>query len=164
MKMLFFQQVVALLVAGMMATGGIASIGLQTFAQSNPASNTPVVTTPQAQDIADNGKDGQDENVVLPTGGISEAQARTAITAQYPNVAIQHIELEDNNGTIVYGAKLADKTEVIVDAKTGVVTKEVADQEGIEHQDFGKSDTEANGVETNDGPDTQNETGETGQN
>lgn len=99
------KRTLALLVAGMMATGGIALVGIQAFAQSNLASNTPVSATAQTQDV---------------------------------------------------GAKLSDKTEVIVDAKTGVVTKEVTDQEGIEHQDSGKLDREANGVETNDGPDAQN--------
>ncbi len=159
----------ALFAAGLMATGGVASIGMQAFAQTSTASNTPVAITTQAQDTADTadtGKEAQDENVSLPAGGITETQARAAIGAKYPGVAIQRIELEDNNGTIVYGAKLADKTEVTVDAKTGVVAVEAADQESVEHQDKGGSAdaNEAPGTETNDGPDGQNEAGETGHN
>ncbi len=161
------KKTLALFGAGMLAVGSIASVGMQVFAQSSPASTPPVAITTQTQDIVDNAKDAQDENVALPAGGISEAQARAAITTQYPNITILHIKLEDNNGTIVYGAKLSDKTEVTVDATTGVVAQESADQGGIEHQDSGKSDTggqETNGVETNDRPNGQNETGETGQN
>lgn len=149
----------ALLLAGALATGGVASIGMQAFAQTSTASNTQATITNPAQDTAETGgKDAKDENAVLPTGGISETQARAAITVKYPGVAIQHIELEDNNGTVVYGAKLADKTEVTVDATTGVVAQEPADQEGVEHQDgvnSGKDVNEAPGTETNDGPDEQ---------
>ncbi|GEM_PF-6104496 len=143
----------ALFAAGMLGVGSVASVGIQAFAQSSPTSTAPATITTQAQDTAENATDGQDENAVLPAGGISEAQARTAITTQYPSVTIQRIELEDNNGTIVYGAKLSDKTEVTVDAKTGAVAQEAADQENVEHQDSGKPDTgtpEANDVETND--------------
>ena len=63
-----------------------------------------------------------------------------------------------DSGAVVYGAKLADKTEVTVDAKTGVVAQEPADQEGVEHQDgasSGKDANEAPGTETNDGPNGQ---------
>jgi HSP20 family molecular chaperone IbpA len=142
----------ALFAAGLMATGGVASIGMQAFAQTPTAPNTPAAITTQAQDTTDNGKDGQDENAVLPAGGISEAQARAAITAKYPGMTIKDIELEVKNGTVVYGAELSDKTDVLVDAKTGVVSQEAPDA------------NEANDTEINDGPDGQNETGEMGQN
>ncbi len=157
----------ALFAAGLMATGGVASIGMQAFAQSGtPTTSTAITSQSTAQNPADTDKETQDDNAILPAGGISETQARAAIATQYPNVTIRHIELEDNDGTVVYGAKLSDNTEVTVDAKTGVVTQEAADQEGIEHQNGykGNDANEASGTETNDGPDGQNETGETGQN
>lgn len=152
----------AVLAISMMTAGGAAAIGAQVFAQttttavSPTTSPSPVVTT-QAQDTKESLNDPQDENVALPVGGLTEAQARAAITAKYPSVAIKHIELEDINGTVIYGVKLADKTEVTVDAKTGVVTQEAADQEGIEHANdnhSGNDLNEAPGTETNDGPDS----------
>ncbi len=119
----------ALLVAGALATGGVISIGAQTFAQTSPTTTAPAAVT-ETQDLQDN-----DANVVLPTGGISEAQARAVITAQYPSLTIQSIRLEDENGTVVYGAKLSDGTEVTVNVTPpGTVAQETADQEGIEHQ------------------------------
>lgn len=150
----------AVLAVSMMTAGGAAAIGAQVFAQTSTPTTSPVVTT-QTQDVKDVGsdpKDSQDENVALPSGGITEAQARAAIAAKYPNVAIKHIELEDENGVVIYGVKLADKTEVTVDAKTGAVAQEAADQEGVEHANrgdhSGKDLNEAPGTETNDGPDT----------
>ena len=132
--------------AGMLAFGSIAAVGLQVFAETPHASTTSTVGGASAQDKADNDKGGQDENVALPAGGISEAQARAAIAAAYPNIAIQRIELESNNGTVVYGAKLVDKTEVTVNAITGAVMAEPADQEGVEHHGsyVGKDANEAN--------------------
>lgn len=141
----------ALLVTGMMVTGGVASVGIQAFAQSSPTSSAPAAITTQAQDTADNGKDGQDENTVLPTGGISETQARAAITAKYPGLTIKDIELKVKNGAVVYGTELSDKSDVLVDAKTGVVSQEALDAH------------ETNGTDVNDGPNGQHETGETGQ-
>lgn len=150
----------AVLAVSMMTAGGAAAIGAQVFAQTSTTTvsptSSPVVTT-EAQNTNESAKDTQDENVALPVGGITEAQARAAITAKYPSVAIKHIELEDNDGTVVYGAKLADKTEVSVDAKTGAVAQEAADQEGTEHANGNHSGddlNEAPGTETNDGPDT----------
>ena len=146
---------IAMLAVSMMTAGGAAVIGAQVFAQTSTPTTSPTSAT-QVQDIKESENDPQDENVVLPVGGLTEAQARAAITAKYPGVAIKHIELEDNDGATVYGAKLADKTEVTVDVKTGAVAQEAADQEGVEHSggdNPGKDLDEALGTETNDGPD-----------
>ncbi len=145
----------ALFAAGLMATGGVASVGMQAFAQTSSTSSAPVAVT-QAQDTTDN-----EANVVLPTGGITEAQARAAIMAKYPGVTIKQIELDNKNGSIVYGAELSDKSEVIVDAKTSAISQEPADHEGIDQQDKGGQNdaNEAPGTETNDGPDGPNEAG-----
>ena len=157
--MQFNKKTLALFTVGILGIGGVASVGVQVFAQTSTPTASPVVTTQAAdsKDAVGDAKDTKDENVALPVGGISETQARALISAKFPGVAIKRIELENNNGAVVYGAKLSDKTEVTVDAKTGVVLQEASDQEGVEHADgdySGKDMNEAPGTETNDGPDT----------
>ena len=145
----------ALFAAGLISTGAIASIGLQAFAQ------TPNATTAQSSHQAWFG--GDDDNIALPEGGISETQATDAVTATYPTLTIKHIHLENENGGIVYSAKLSDGTEVIVDAITGAVSLETEEQEATEHQNRGlghKGHDEANDVEVNDGPDGPTDAGE----
>lgn len=119
----------ALFAAGLMSTGAIASIGIQSFAQSPSETST---TSAHHRWFTDN------DNVTLPAGGISEAQASEAITTQYPNLTITHIRLEDENNTVVYSAKLSDGTEVIVDVMNGAVSLESEDQEVAEHREMGR--------------------------
>ena len=145
----------ALFAAGLISTGAIASIGLQAFAE------TPNAITAPSSYIAWFGDD--DDNVALPDGGISEIQATDAVTASYPNLTIKHIHLDNENGGIVYSAKLSDGTEAIVDAVTGAVSLETEEQEATEHQGRGighKGHDEANDVEVDDGPDGPTDAGE----
>ena len=146
----------AILLTGLgLAVGTAGAVSISVFAQQAPATTSPVqtsqTTTTPAQAAADpqdsnDKQDAPDANVALPAGGITEAQARAAILAAFPSLTVQRIELEDNDGTIVYGVKLSDKTEVTVDAKTSVVAKEAADQETAEHANnphFQKDDNDA---------------------
>ncbi len=110
----------ALFVAGLISTGAVASIGLQAFAQTPNTTSAPSSYLAWFED--------DDDNVALPDGGISKTQAIDAVTASYPNLTIKHIHLENENGGIVYSAKLSDGTEAIVDAVTGVVSLETEEQ------------------------------------
>lgn len=128
----------AMLLTGLgLVVGTASAIGAQALAQQATSAQTPTAqVTPTAEvqtKAAPEQNDQPDKNVALPTGGVTEMQARAAIQTAYPNSPITRIELEDNNDSIVYGAKFADKTEVTVDAKTGVIATEAADQEGTEH-------------------------------
>jgi uncharacterized membrane protein YkoI len=149
---------IAALALTMMATGAVASIGAQTYAQTAPTNGAAqAITSPEEKDTEVTGAEQDAETAaVLPTGGISEVQARAAITAANPGTTITRIELEDEDGVMQYNAKLANGTEVTVDAKTGAVTTEQADKED------GKGD--ASDTETNDGADGQNEGSEVGTN
>ena len=117
----------ALFTASMIGVGGLASIGLQTYAQ-----------TPNTQSSAAHAQGYQNHSnerrVMLPSGGITEAQARAVVTTQYPSLTIRHIRLEDEGGVVVYSVKLSDNAEVNVDAVTGVLTPETDIQESLEHQ------------------------------
>jgi len=151
----------SLFAAGMLGVGGIASIAGQSFAQAPTATNTVVPSSHER------GVDTE-VNAVLPTGGIAEAAARTAIAAKYPTLTIVRMQLGDNDGKVEYNAKLSDNTEVAVDAMTGAVIPETDAQEGVEHQDKGtdvagdakdaNETAEVPGTETNDGPNTAKDT------
>ena len=145
----------ALFAAGLISTGAIASIGLQAFAQTPNATSAPSSYLAWFED--------DDDNVVLPDGGISETQATDAVTSTYPNLTIKHVHLVNENGGVVYSVKLSDGTEAIVDAVTGAVSLETNEQEAIEHQGRGlghKRHDEADDVEADDGPDDSTDAGE----
>ena len=145
----------ALFAAGLISTGAIASIGLQSFAQT--PTETPMTSSHQRWFMDD------DDNVALPAGGISETQASEAVTAQYPNLTIKHMRLEDENGAVMYSVKLSDGTEAIVDVVTGAVSLWTEEQEAMEHQGMGRwhmNRDEANDTEVDDGPDGPTDAGE----
>jgi hypothetical protein len=52
---------------------------------------------------------------------ISADQAMAAARAAYPGSRVQRVELENDNGCLVYGMGLSNGLEVKVDAGTGVV-------------------------------------------
>ena len=124
----------ALFAAGFISTGAIASIGVQSFAQTPDATPT---TSSHVRGLMDF-MDDDDNNVALPSGGISEVQATKAVTALYPSLTIKHIRLEDENGAILYSTKLSDGTEAIVDVVTSAVSLETDEQEASEHQGTGR--------------------------
>ena len=119
----------ALFAAGLIGTGAIASIGVQSFAQTQDSAPTTSSHVRGLMNFMDD-----DDNVALPSRGITEAQATEAVVAQYPNLAIKHIKLEDENGEVVYSVKLSDGTEVTVDVMTSAVSLETDEQDASEHQ------------------------------
>ena len=144
----------ALFAAGLISTGAIASIGVQSFAQMPDSAPTTSSHVRGLMNFMDD-----DDNVALPSGGITEAQATEAVVAQYPNLTIKHIKLENESGVVVYSAKLSDGTEAIVDVMTGAVSLETEEQEATEHQGRGRHD-EANDTEVDDGPNGPTDAGE----
>jgi hypothetical protein len=118
------KKTLAVLSGGLIAIGGVASIGAQAFAQTAPVavSTTTGGIVKEVQDAV--GGDKEDVQAVLPVGGISETVARASIATSNPTLTVKHIKLEDTNGTVAYSAKLSDGSEVSVDVKTGAVTKE----------------------------------------
>ena len=146
--------------AGVLALGGVASVGIQTFAQSTSSSSSAPtsiigkVMNPVA--VADK---EEDDNVALPARGISEAAARAAVMLKYPALTIKHIRLENNEGAIGYSAQLSDGSEVVVNVLTGAVALEPADNETSDGKNEG---TEAPGTEVNDGPNISTDAADTG--
>jgi uncharacterized membrane protein YkoI len=65
---------------------------------------------------------------------ITADQAMAAARAAYPGSRVQRVELENDNGCLVYGVSLSNGLEVKVDAGTGVVLH----QEQEDSEDEGK--------------------------
>jgi hypothetical protein len=67
---------------------------------------------------------------------ITADQAMAAARAAYPGSRVHRVELENDNGCLVYGVSLSNGLEVKVDAGTGVVLhqeQEDSEDEGQEH-------------------------------
>ena len=55
---------------------------------------------------------------------ITADQAMAAAQAAYPGSRVQRVELENDNGCLVYGVSLSNGLEVKVDAGTGLVLQQ----------------------------------------
>lgn len=134
-----------LLALGMLGTGAVASIGFQAFAQTSPTASPTEVTADILSDQADEtnsvlaepaGGDGDGEmnddneanevQPLLPSGGVSEAQARAIAEKAYTgNGTVTQIELEDEDGVVVYGVEFTEsdgnEVDVKINAQTGAV-------------------------------------------
>jgi hypothetical protein len=67
---------------------------------------------------------------------ITADQAMAAARAAYPGSRVQRVELENDNGCLVYGVSLSNGLEVKVDAGTGAILyqeQEDSEDEGHEH-------------------------------
>lgn len=92
----------------------------------------------QANGADQESQDGVDPVTAHPA--TTPAQARAAALARFPNATIRKVELESENGTLVYGVALVDASgngqDVKVDAKTAtVLTVEADGPDGAEGPD-----------------------------
>jgi len=70
---------------------------------------------------------------------ITADQAMAAARAAYPGSRVQRVELENENGCLVYGVSLSNGLEVKVDAGTGIVLH----QEQEDSEDEGQENPQA---------------------
>ena len=75
---------------------------------------------------------------------ITAAQAEEAALAAYPDATVEEVELDNENGCLVYSVELNDGQEVKVDAGDGEILGLEADDEDEEgdHQDEGDDDND----------------------
>ncbi|MGQ9688902.1 MAG: PepSY domain-containing protein [Desulfobaccales bacterium] len=66
---------------------------------------------------------------------ITADQAMAAARAAYPGSRVQRVELENDNGYLVYGVSLSNGLEVKVDAGTGVVLHQEQEDSEDESQE-----------------------------
>jgi len=71
-----------------------------------------------------------------PLAKITADQAMVAARAAYPGSRVQRVELENDNGCLVYGVSLSNGLEVKVDAGTAAVLQhEQGDSEDEDNED-----------------------------
>lgn len=122
---------VAYLLGSVTLGGALAQSGpptTQAAQQDQQPAYTSSITVPQDQ--ASTGE--QDEAAALASQAkVSSDQARAAALAQFPGATIQQVELDNEDGSLVYSVQLADSAgktqEVKVDAGTGQVLQVQAD-------------------------------------
>ena len=126
------------------------------FAQTAPAPTAPAQSQAEQPEAAgapetaeSTGANEQSEAAALASQAkITADQAKAAALAQFPGATAGRIELDNENGTVVYSVKLTDsagkRQDVKVDASTGKVLQSQAEgaetpgsggQEGPDAQD-----------------------------
>lgn len=116
---------------------GSATLG-QILAQSpGPSPTAPAHVAGQDHEEQSEAAEAQ---ALQSQAKITPDQAKAAALAQFPGASVQKVELDNENGTVVYSVQLTDSSgkgwDVKVDAGTGMVLRSEADgPEGAEHDD-----------------------------
>lgn len=121
---------IVVLVALALLTLGLAGGATLVFASNTPNS-----------DVGE-----EDPAIDASTVALSEDQAQQAVLAQYPGATIGEIQLEDENGTIVFGIQITFEGlayDVKVDANTGAVLSADTDDQTQEEESDPSQETDA---------------------
>jgi len=152
------KQIATMALVGALALGGTVTA----FASSaNAASNNSVsadssksVVTEQLQEGKDQAKEAeeQDENVTLPVGGITKEEAISIAQKSIPGgtVNADTVELEDENGTIVYGVEIQTGNathDVKINAIDGQIMKADQDKDEKDSVEEGSKTSDNDNVE-----------------
>ncbi len=109
---------IAVLLFGLLAGGLGAAVLLSQPSSVDAAPAVRQGTCPD--DEATNGADDADEANVSPgQTGITADEARAAAEAAYPGSKAREVELENENGAIVYEVELDNGLEVVLDPANG---------------------------------------------
>jgi len=122
----------------------ISTMFLWSCAQQEGSSSDSVVNA------RGSGPDGTDEecSITVPEPEpedlsslalITAEQARDAVLAAYPGATVTEVELDNENGCLVYSIELGGDLDVRVDAGNGVILGIESDEDG-EHEDEGDVD------------------------
>jgi len=113
---------------GSVSLGGALAQTAPTTPTPAQAQNAPAAKESQGQS---EGNDAAESAALASQAKITADQANAAALAQFAGGTVKKTELEDENGTIVYGVKLTDSAgkqhDVKVDATTGKVLQAEAD-------------------------------------
>jgi uncharacterized membrane protein YkoI len=71
---------------------------------------------------------------------ITAEQAQDAVLAAYPGATVTEVDLDNENGCLVYSVELNDDTDVKVDAGNGVILGIESDDDQGNHEDEGDVD------------------------
>lgn len=137
--------------------GGTAA----TIAKAQSPNPAKWISAWESREKADSPKEIADEKAeaakLVPMAKISQSQAKNiALQAYTGNGQIKEVQLEDEDGTIVYGVEFVEsdsnEVDVKVDAKTGKIFKIEDDRNETEDASENDSDTESG--EENEAPET----------
>lgn len=119
-----------------MGLGGLAlmlgTVGGVAVVNAAPLTAPPAITQP-AQAAAPETADAAEVPINPATVKITAAGAKAAALAKFPGATINNnkVELQDENGTLVWGVELTDAggtvQDVVVDANTGAILSVQAD-------------------------------------
>lgn len=132
------RKILTLTLAGVLALGGtVAAYASTNKADMAPSPSGTAITETQAKEA-----DDQELNAANTKTAITEDQAKQTALASVKGGTFQAIELEDENGVIVYGVQIQSGSQtydVKVDANSGSIVK--SDQ-GNDTADAGEVDNE----------------------
>jgi uncharacterized membrane protein YkoI len=136
------KKILTLALVGVLALGGTVVAYASTNKAADSVSNTSVKAASEDQSKE---KDDQELTTANTKTAITEDQAKQTALASIPDGVFNKIELEDENGVIVYGVEIQSGNntyDVKVDANTGSIMK--SDQDNGENEK-GDIEKESNG-------------------
>ncbi|MDD3062790.1 MAG: PepSY domain-containing protein [Massilibacteroides sp.] len=147
------KKILTLTLAGVLALGGTV-VAYASTSKADTASNTTgkAVSEQQSKEA-----DDQELNAANTKTAITEDQAKQTAMASVKNGTFQSIELEDEDGVIVYGVEIQSGNQtydVKVDANTGSIVKTDQDNDAAEK---GKIEKETQDGSDNDSIEHEND-------
>lgn len=98
-------------------------------------------TTPdESATASENELPGQEQADETPVGNpaVTEDQAKAAALAQFPGATVGSVQLDDENGQLVYSVELTDASgvsqDVKVDAMTGTVLPAASSEQDVQYE------------------------------
>jgi len=82
---------------------------------------------------------------------ITAEQAQEAALAAYPGAIVTEVELDNENGCLVYSVELGDDMDVMVDAGNGVILGIESDDDDGHHENEGDDEDEDEDEDDDDG-------------
>ncbi|MDK2919562.1 MAG: hypothetical protein PWQ37_2295 [Candidatus Petromonas sp.] len=130
-RMSMNKKILALALGGIFAVGiAFGSLGLtnvNAFASDNNAAKKSAIATEKVEK-----EDKEDINISKANVKISQEEAKNIALSSQKDAKVLEVELEDEDGTIVYGVEVQtaqNKYDIKIDANTGKILKTEADDE-----------------------------------
>lgn len=149
------KKVITLVLVGVMALGGtvVAYATTNKTVSTAPNYSTQTVSEDQSKNQVDQDKETNDEQELTAANtktAITEDQAKQTALASIKDGTVQSIQLEDEDGVIVYGVEIKSGNtayDVKVDANTGSIVKSEQDNENSEKGKIEKESQDNDNVE-----------------
>lgn len=149
------KKVITLVLVGVMALGGtvVAYATTNNAVSTAPNSSPQAVSEDQSKDQEDQNKESNDDQELTAANtktAITEDQAKQTALASIKDGTVQSIQLEDEDGVIVYGVEIKSGNttyDVKVDANTGSIVKSEQDNENSEKGKIEKESQDNDNVE-----------------